>query len=237
MTYSLGLLVDPIELGSLVADDFAILEPEGNLLFGALDAVGSMAYVTPNINCEITSDGARCAGKRVCCAEEDAASLDGVTALPNHGADGTTQHVLDQAGEEWLLLEVGVVSLEVLLAWGDKFNGDELEAAGLETGDDGANEAAHDAIRLHGDESLLGGRHCDWRRVDDSFGLGTEQVGSRGTFDQGNLLTGVMEKESNEENCSSSDNETTEEKKNWWGFWVMFLAGFPWLILWLGVCA
>lgn len=37
-----------------------------------------------------------------------AASLDGVTALPDHGGDGARVHVLDQAGEEGLLSEIGI---------------------------------------------------------------------------------------------------------------------------------
>ena len=36
------------------------------------------------------------------------ASLDGVTALPDHGADGARVHVLNQTGEERLASEISV---------------------------------------------------------------------------------------------------------------------------------
>ena len=41
----LGLLVDPVELRGLVADKILVLEPQGDLLLGALDAVGPVADV------------------------------------------------------------------------------------------------------------------------------------------------------------------------------------------------
>lgn len=37
-----------------------------------------------------------------------AASLDGVTALPDHGADGARVHVLNQTSEERLASEISV---------------------------------------------------------------------------------------------------------------------------------
>ena len=47
----------------------------------------------------------------------------------------------DQTGEEGLASEISVVLLEVLLAGSAELDGSELEAAVLEAGDDGANEA------------------------------------------------------------------------------------------------
>jgi hypothetical protein len=93
-------------------------------------------------NGKVTTDGARGGGKRVGGTEDDAAGLDGVTALPDHGADGTRGHVGDKTGEEGLAGEVGVVGLEVLLGGGDELDGRELEAAVLEALDDGADQAA-----------------------------------------------------------------------------------------------
>ena len=46
--------------------------------------------------------------------------------------------------------------LEVLLAGGDQLDGDELIAAALEAGEDGADETALDAVRLDGDEAGKG---------------------------------------------------------------------------------
>jgi hypothetical protein len=105
---------------------------------------------TTHIDGEVTTDGARSRGQGVGGAEEDTAGLDGVTALPDHGGNGTAQHVciilwsaisrvfedrsewlahtLNQTGEEGLLLQVGVVGLEVLLGGGDELQGDQLVA-------------------------------------------------------------------------------------------------------------
>ena len=47
----------------------------------------------------------------------------------------------DEALEEALAGEVGVVLLEVLLAGGGELHGNELEATVLEARDDGTNEA------------------------------------------------------------------------------------------------
>jgi hypothetical protein len=69
-------------------------------------------------------------------------SLDDVLTLPDHGADGAAQHVGDEAGEEGLGAQVGVVLLKEGLLGGDELHGSELVAAVLEAGDDGANESA-----------------------------------------------------------------------------------------------
>jgi hypothetical protein len=157
----LCLLVDPVGAVALVVDNLALAEPESNLLLGILDAVGTVADVAANIDGKVTTDGARGRGKRVGGTKEDTASLDGITSLPNHGGDRAAQHVLNQAGEERLLLEVGVVSLEVLLARANKLEGYQLVASVLKAADDGTNEATLDAIRLDSNESLLG-RHLDF---------------------------------------------------------------------------
>ena len=47
--------------------------------------------------------------ERVGRAEHSAASLDSVKALPDHADDGAGSHVLDEAREEGLALEVSVV--------------------------------------------------------------------------------------------------------------------------------
>lgn len=67
----LSLLVDPVELGSLVADELALLEPESNLLLGVLDGVGTVADVAADIDGEVTTDGAGGGGKGVGGTEED----------------------------------------------------------------------------------------------------------------------------------------------------------------------
>jgi len=47
--------------------------------------------------------------ERVSCSEHNTTSLHSVKALPDHGDDGAGSHVLDQAGEEGLALEVSIV--------------------------------------------------------------------------------------------------------------------------------
>ena len=138
----LSLLVDPVEASLLPALDLAVLEPESNLLLGVLDGVGAVADVAADIDGEVATDGAGGRGGGVGGTEEDTAGLDGVTALPDHGADGAGGHVGNETGEERLAGEVGVVGLEVLLGGGDQLDGRELEAAVLEALDDGADQAA-----------------------------------------------------------------------------------------------
>lgn len=54
----LSLLVDPVELGRLPGDELLLLEPEGNLLLGVLDAVGAVADVAADVDGEVATDGA-----------------------------------------------------------------------------------------------------------------------------------------------------------------------------------
>jgi hypothetical protein len=61
----LRLLVDPAGLGALPADNLTLLEPESDLLLGVLDAVGAVADVAPDVNGEVTTDGARGGGEGV----------------------------------------------------------------------------------------------------------------------------------------------------------------------------
>lgn len=68
---NLCLLVEPVKLGGLVADELLILEPEGNLLLGVLDAVGAVADVAADIDGEVTTDGAGGRGQGVGGTEED----------------------------------------------------------------------------------------------------------------------------------------------------------------------
>lgn len=46
---NLRLLVDPVELGLLPVLDLLLLEPEGDLLLGVLDAVATVAHVAADV--------------------------------------------------------------------------------------------------------------------------------------------------------------------------------------------
>lgn len=50
--------------------DLALVEPESNLLLGALNAVGAVADVAANINGVVATDGARCRSQWVGGTEE-----------------------------------------------------------------------------------------------------------------------------------------------------------------------
>jgi hypothetical protein len=75
-----------------------------------------------------TTDGTWGGGQWVGGTEENTAGLDGITALPDHGADWARVHVVDETSEEWLGGQVRVVLLEVLLAWLGELDGGKLEA-------------------------------------------------------------------------------------------------------------
>lgn len=80
-------------LSALPALDLTLLEPEGDLLLAVLDGVGAVADVAADVEGVVTTDGAGGGGKRVGGTEDGAAGLDGVAALPDHGADGAGAHV------------------------------------------------------------------------------------------------------------------------------------------------
>jgi len=148
------LLVDP-GAGVVVIGVDTIGEPELDLVLGGLDGIGAMADVAADVDAIITTDGAGERGGGVGLAEHDAASLDGVEALPDHAADGAGRHVLNQTGEELLFLQVSVVLLQVLDGGGLELQGLELEALLFEALDDLANEATLDTVGLDHDVGAL----------------------------------------------------------------------------------
>lgn len=85
-----------------------------------------MADVSADGEGKVTSDGTRGGGQGVGGTQDGSTGLDGVQTLPDHTDDGTRVHVLDQTGEEGLLLQVGVVVLQVFLTRGTHLQADEL---------------------------------------------------------------------------------------------------------------
>lgn len=87
-------LVDPSINVTLVADRRRLLsKPEGNLLLGVLDRVGTVADVATDIDGKVTTDRARGRSERVGSSEKDTTLFDGLLAFPNHGSDGARVHV------------------------------------------------------------------------------------------------------------------------------------------------
>ena len=149
------LFVDPAGLTRIPVDEFLVLEPQLDLLLRRLDGVRPVTDVPADLDAKVAPDGARLAVDGVRLAQHDAARLDGVEALPDHGHDGARGHVLDQSREEGLLAEVGVVRLEVLDRGLHELHGHQLEALLLEPLDDVADDAALHAVRLDHDEGPL----------------------------------------------------------------------------------
>ena len=137
------------------------LEPEGDLVVGGLNRVGAVADVSADVNAEVTADSAGIGVERLSGTEHLTAGEDGVGSLPNHAADGSGDHVFNEAFEEALAGEIRVMLLHVLLAGRADLHGDELESLLLEAGDDLADESALDAIGLDHDVGSfsLGGLH------------------------------------------------------------------------------
>lgn len=89
----LCLLVDPIELGTLVLLNFLRLEPQSNFLLGRLNTIGAVADVSANIDGIVTSDGARGGSERIGSTENGSTGLAGVSSFPDHGEDGAREHI------------------------------------------------------------------------------------------------------------------------------------------------
>ena len=87
------LLVDPV-LAVRLGIHEALLEPQSDLSFGALDAVRAVADVATHVQCEVAADRAGCRVCRVGGAQHRATSLDGVPALPDHADYRPAKHVL-----------------------------------------------------------------------------------------------------------------------------------------------
>ena len=103
--------------------------------------------------------------QRVGGADDLAAGLDDLLTLPDHAHDGAGAHVVDEVAEEGLGGEIGVVLLGVRLLGLHHLHAAEEETLLLEALDDGADEAALDAVGLDHDVGLLGGHFCRVCRV------------------------------------------------------------------------
>lgn len=134
-------------------------EPKGNLFFGALNGVRSMANVTANSKTIVTTNGTDWRLQGVGSTKHDTSSLDSIKTLPYHGNNGSRGHVLDEAREERLALEVGIMLLKMFRRSVDELEGDKLVPTLLESRDDLADQVALHAIRLDHDVGAFCERH------------------------------------------------------------------------------
>jgi len=73
--------------------NLVLVEPQFNLLFGALNAVRPVADIPSNVDGIVEADSTWSSGERVCGAEDLTTNLDNLTAFPDHGADWARGHV------------------------------------------------------------------------------------------------------------------------------------------------
>jgi len=153
------LLVDP-GAGVVVIGVDTIGEPELDLVLGGLDGIGAVADVAADVEAQVTTDGTGSGIGGVGGADDLAAGLDDLLTLPDHAHDGAGAHVVDEVAEEGLGGEIGVVLLGVGLLGLHHLHAAEEETLLLEALDDGADEAALDAVGLDHDVGALGGHDC-----------------------------------------------------------------------------
>lgn len=123
-----------------------------------------MTNIAANIDAEVASYRSWIGVEWLRGAQQFPAGRDDVSSLPNHAVHWSRGGVLDQAGEEWLLLEIGVVLFEHGFAWLAELHRHKFEATLLELLDDFPDQVSLDAIWLNHYVSPL---HL-WGR----FGLG-----------------------------------------------------------------
>lgn len=96
------LLVDPTVHLSLVGDQFLLLEPEGDFLFGRFDRVGTVDDVSAHVKRKVTSDGTWSGLQWVGGTKQSSTLLDNVLTFPDGGEDRAGHHVGEQRWEERL---------------------------------------------------------------------------------------------------------------------------------------
>lgn len=116
-----------------------------------------MADVATNIDGKVTTDGARSRGQGVGSSKDGATSLDDILTLPNGSNDRTRGHVLHEAREERLGLEVSVVLGQKLLTRLNHLKGNQSVATVLKTAQNVGNKATLDAVGLDHNEGLFVG--------------------------------------------------------------------------------
>lgn len=134
----------------LVLVELLLLEPQTNLLLGRLNRVGTVGDVSADINGIVTSDGTRSGLQGVGSTKNGSTLLDNVLTFPNGSKNRTRHHVLEQTGEERLLLKVFVVFPKKLLSRSGKLDTDKLEASVLESAENRGDETSLNTVGLKG---------------------------------------------------------------------------------------
>ena len=142
------LLVKPVLRVRLPVEDLSLLKPKRNFFLGILNRVRSVANVATNLNAEISTDSAGGRLQGVRSTEHLTSSGNSLFALPNHGNDGATEHVITELREEGLVHKVAIVLLEKLLAGHTGLHGGHTVSLGLESGDNVANNTTLNTIGL-----------------------------------------------------------------------------------------
>ena len=87
-----------------------------------------MAGVASDIDAAIATDGARTRVEWVRRTEDLAASCHDVVTLPDHGADGTVHHLVDDSCEVRPRVQVSVVLLHMIATGLAEFHGTHFKA-------------------------------------------------------------------------------------------------------------
>ena len=107
-----------------------------------------MDDVTSYINAKISTDCSRKRILRSSCSKHNTASSDRVKSLPDHGANGSGDHIFDERREEFFVFKVSVVILHVSLSGGAQLHADKLESFLFKPTNNLSDESSLDGIRL-----------------------------------------------------------------------------------------
>lgn len=119
-----------------------------DLLVGRVDRVTSVTNVATNFDTEISSNGTH-RGVRWHRSTKHFTSLGtGVLSFPDHGDNGSADHVFNETWKEFLGLQIFVMHFHVLLCRLGEFHRNELVTLLLKSLDNLTNETSLDAIRL-----------------------------------------------------------------------------------------
>lgn len=144
----MDLFVDVPQDSGLVVDDLVVREPKGDLLLRRLDAVRAVDDVATDVNAVVTTNASGFGRQRVGGADDLAAGLHDVLALPDHGHDGSRGQEVRQTTVERLRRQILVVTLGVGLRRLHELHGHEEIATTLKALDDRGDETALNAIGL-----------------------------------------------------------------------------------------